>query len=65
VDVPAPGAATPLTGLPRHHSNPENVEGSLLNIRAEGLLTQRLVFEIAMRAGVDARTIYEETRNSF
>jgi hypothetical protein len=24
-----------------------------------------LVFEIAMRAGVDARTIYEETRNSF
>ncbi len=65
VDVPAPSASTPLTGLPRHHSQPENVEGALLNIRAEGLLTQRLVFEIAMRAGVDARTIYEETRNSF
>jgi hypothetical protein len=29
------------------------------------LLTQRLVFELAMRAGVDARTLYEETRNSF
>jgi hypothetical protein len=41
------------------------VEGALLNIRAEGLLTQRLVFEIAMRAGIDARALYEETRNSF
>jgi predicted chitinase len=65
VAPPAPGPHTPLTGLPRHHSNPENVEGALLNIRAEGLLTQRLVFEIAMRAGIDARALYEETRNSF
>jgi hypothetical protein len=29
------------------------------------LLTQRLVFELCQRAGVDARALYEETRNSF
>jgi murein DD-endopeptidase MepM/ murein hydrolase activator NlpD len=59
----APG--TPLTGRPWHHSVTEDDHGLLLNIRAEGLLTQRLVFELCQRAGVDARALYEETRNSF
>ena len=56
---------TPLTGRPFHHSQPEDMESQLLNIRAEGLLTQRLVFAIAERAGIDARQLYEECRNSF
>jgi predicted chitinase len=57
--------STPLTGFPHHHSQHEDDRALLLNIRAEGLLTQRLVFEIAARAGIDARRIYEETRDSF
>jgi hypothetical protein len=43
----------------------EDDHSLLLNVRAEGLLTQRLVFELCQRSGVDARALYEETRNSF
>ena len=56
---------TPLTGRPYHHSQPESTDSQLLNIRAEGLLTQALVFAIAERAGIDAREVYDRVRDSF
>jgi hypothetical protein len=36
-----------------------------LDIRAEGLITQALVFAIAEKLGVDAHGIYDAARNSF
>jgi len=68
---PAPDLApslsphTPLTGRPFHHSQPEDLESQLLNIRAEGLLTQALVFALAERAGINARELYDNVRGSF
>lgn len=62
---PPPPAPGPLTGKPHHHSIPETTEEQILNIRAEGLLTQALVFAIAERAGIDARGLYDSVRNSF
>jgi predicted chitinase len=56
---------TPLTGRPHHHSQAEDLEGLLLNVRAEGLLTQAMVFAIAESVGVDARAVYERARESF
>jgi predicted chitinase len=56
---------TPLSGRPFHHSQPEDIESQLLNIRAEGLCTQSLVFAIAEKAGLNAREIYQNTRDSF
>jgi hypothetical protein len=63
--APAPPAPGPLTGKPHHHSIPETTEEQILNIRAEGLLTQALVFAIAERAGIDARGLYDSVRNGF
>ena len=70
--VPAPepvppslSPGTPLTGLPWHHSVDVNDRDLLLNIRAEGLLTQALVFAIAEKVGVNAREIYEHVRSGF
>lgn len=69
--APEPGPvgdrpSTPLTGYPHHHSQPEDVEGQLRSIRAEGLLTQALVFAIAERtAGLNARELYDRVRDSF
>lgn len=68
--APEPGpvvdrAPTPLTGYPHHHSQPEDVEGQLRNIRAEGLLTQALVFALADKAGVNPRELYDRVRDSF
>jgi len=60
--APAPG---PLTGKPHHHSIPETTDEQLLNIRAEALLTQALVFAVAERVGVNARELYDNVRNSF
>jgi predicted chitinase len=56
---------TPLTGRPHHHSVEQNDHDLLLDMRAENLLTQALVFAIAEKVGVDARAIYEQVRNSF
>jgi len=70
----APKVHTPLTGRPHHHGDHESLripEGhedildQLLDVRAEGLITQRLVFELAQRAGIDAAALYQETRDSF
>lgn len=67
VEPPHPSLAphTPLTGRPFHHSQHEDVESQLLNIRAEGLITQALVFALAEKAGVDARRLYDDVRGSF
>jgi predicted chitinase len=62
---PAAPAATCLTGRPHHHSENSPSDQQLLDIRAEGLITQRLVYELALRAGLDAAGLYQETRDSF
>jgi|GEM_PF-1635531 len=56
---------TPLTGYPHHHSQDEDLESQLRNIRAEGLLTQSLVFALAERAGIEARELYDRVREGF
>jgi predicted chitinase len=56
---------TPLTGYPHHHSQDEDLESQLRNIRAEGLLTQALVFALAERAGIEARELYDRVREGF
>jgi hypothetical protein len=63
---PAPEKeATCLTGRPHHHSANENTDGQILDIRAEGLITQALVYAIAEKYGIDARGIYDSVRKSF
>jgi len=56
--------STPLTGYPHHHSIDEDLESQVRNVRAEGLLTQRLVWALAEAAGIDARRLYDETRDA-
>ena len=64
--APAPQPAiTCLTGFPHHHSLNEDTATQVLNIRAEGLITQALVYAIAEKLGLDARGIYDAVRNSF
>lgn len=65
VVAPPDRAHTPLTGYPHHHSQDEDVESQLRNIRAEGLLTQALVFALAERSGISARELYDQVRDSF
>lgn len=63
---PAPEpTATCLTGRPHHHSANEDTDGQVLDIRAEGLITQALVYAIAEKYGIDARGIYDSVRDSF
>jgi hypothetical protein len=66
VSDPQPvGANTALTGRPHHHSGVEDLEGQILNVRAEGLLTQAMVFAIAESVGVNARELYDHVRAGF
>jgi predicted chitinase len=65
VVAPPDRTHTPLTGYPHHHSQDEDLESQIRNIRAEGLLTQALVFALAERSGVNARELYEQVRGSF
>ena len=62
---PPPAQATCLTGRPHHHSENEPTDAQILNIRAEGLITQALVYAIAEKAGIDAAALYDQVRNSF
>jgi predicted chitinase len=62
---PAGKEQTCLTGRPHHHSENAPTEQQVLDIRAEGLITQALVFAIAEKLGVDAHGIYDAARNSF
>lgn len=56
---------TPLTGRPHHHSQIEDLESQLLNVRAEGLITQALLFAVAEAVGVNAREVYDRVRDGF
>lgn len=56
--------ATPLTGRPHHHSEVEGLDDQILNIRAEGLLTQSIVWAIADQLGVNTRELYDRVRTS-
>jgi hypothetical protein len=64
---PAPPAReqTCLTGFPHHHSLNEDTATQILNIRAEGLITQALVFKMAEKYGLDAASIYQAVKDSF
>lgn len=64
--VPTPPESEPtcLTGRPHHHSENEDTDGQVLDIRAEGLITQALVYSIAEKLGLDASGIYRAARDS-
>jgi len=61
----APPEQTCLTGRPHHHSENPPTDGQILDMRAEGLCTQALVFKIAEKLGLDAAGIYQAARESF
>ncbi len=63
--VAPPQQQTCLTGFPHHHSLNEDTATQILNIRAEGLITQALVYAMAEKYGLDARGIYDTVRESF
>lgn len=68
--APAPAPApekqqTCLTGFPHHHSLNEDTATQILNIRAEGLITQALVYALVESSGLDAAGIYAAVRESF
>jgi predicted chitinase len=71
---PAPPPPTPaqpaktetcLTGRPHHHSENAATEQQVLDIRAEGLCSQALIYAIAEKLGLDAAGIYQSARDSF
>jgi hypothetical protein len=63
--APAPQQQTCLTGRPHHHSENAPTDQQILDIRAEGLITQALVYQIAEKLGLDAAGIYQAARDSF
>jgi hypothetical protein len=62
---PAPEQGTCLTGRPHPISENAATDQQILDIRAEGLITQALVYAIAEKYGLDARAIYDNAKNSF
>lgn len=66
VGLAQPGPyATCLTGRPHNHSENAPTDQQVLDIRAEGLITQALVYAIAEKLGIDARGIYDGVKDSF
>lgn len=68
--APAPAPApvkepTCLTGRPHHHSENAPTDQQILDMRAEGMLTQALVYAIAEKLGLDAHKIYTDVRAGF
>lgn len=63
--LPGPVQGTCLTGRPHPIGENAPTDQQILDIRAEGLITQRLVYELALRAGLDAAKLYQETKDSF
>jgi len=61
---PAP-SGTCLTGRPHHHSENPPPDQLLLDMRAEGLCSQTLIFAVAEKLGLDAHSIYQSARDSF
>ena len=62
---PPPQQGTILTGRPHPISENAPTDQQILDIRAEGLITQALVYAIAEKYGLDARAIYDNAKNSF
>jgi hypothetical protein len=62
---PAPQQGTCLTGRPHPISDNAPTDQQILDIRAEGLITQALVYALAEKYGLDARAIYDNAKNSF
>jgi hypothetical protein len=62
---PAPQQGTILTGRPHPISDNAPTDQQILDIRAEGLITQALVYALAEKYGLDARAIYDNAKNSF
>lgn len=56
---------TCLTGRPHHHSENPPPDQLLLDMRAEGLCSQALIFAVANALGLDAQAIYQSARDSF
>jgi predicted chitinase len=66
INPPAPAKTeTCLTGRPHHHSENAATEQQVLDIRAEGLCSQALIYAIAEKLGLDAAGIYQSARDSF
>lgn len=64
--VVPPAPARPLAGRPSSYAEPpRSVEDSLLDLRAEMLLTQALVFALCEKMGVDATEVYRRAKESF
>ena len=66
--APEPSGGTILTGRPHPISENENdVLAQLLNVRAEGLITQSLVYAMCEKflGAAEARTLYDNAKNSF
>ena len=62
---PPPQQGTCLTGRPHPISDNAPTDQQILDIRAEGLITQALVYALAEKYGLDARAIYDNAKNSF
>jgi hypothetical protein len=58
-------AATCLTGRPHHHRDAEEIDGQILDARAEGLINQALLYALCEHAGLDAAAIYQSAKDSF
>lgn len=54
-----------LSGRPRPHTEQQDPAGILLDVRAEQLITQALVFAIAEKMGIDAKAVYRKVKESF
>lgn len=65
VPNPVPVLRSPLAGRPRPHSERQDLESTILDIRAEQLITQALVFAIAEKMGIDAQDVYRKVKESF
>ena len=60
-----PQSETCLTGRPHPHSENAPTDQQILDMRAEGLITQALVYAIAEKLGLDAAGIYAHAKDSF
>jgi predicted chitinase len=54
-----------LAGRPKPHTQPADIAETLLDMRAEQLITQALVFALADKMGIDAKAVYAKAKESF
>jgi hypothetical protein len=51
-------------GRPRHPSQQDDQLGQVLSMRAEGLFTQALLYELAKKSGIDVASVYKRVQDS-